>query len=177
MTNRNFTPNYLFSASERELLTLSFAEIISGLVADYKGLCRGNEVGVHVPDKMQEPRMMHSCILFAEGLRLAPTHLDLAKKLIMTSLFESNARAASWFAEKNDPAELWAILQKIEGEQALVFEEELLLFRLFGFHARAVIWLVAHGSMHQLKEIFKAIEDHEAFKTEERNKEEEEVRK
>ena len=172
MTNYNSTPNYLFSAPERELLTLSSAEIIDGLKADYESFCRGNDAGVRVPDKMQEPRMAHSCILFAEGLRLAKTHLEQAKKLILASLFDCNIKIAGWFADENGSDGIWAVLKKVEDNKELAFEDELLLFRVFGFNARSVIWLAAHGNRPQLEEVFKAIEDYEAFKREERNKKE-----
>lgn len=108
----NNTTNFIFGATERELVTLSMAEIIDGLMADYKSFSSGIQAGIRIPDKKVEPRMAHSSILYAEGLRLAKTHLELAKKLILASLFDAitakdriNIRSIEWL-KANDEAEL-----------------------------------------------------------------------
>lgn len=173
MTKFNPTSICLFSAPERELVTLSMSEIIDGLVNDYKSLSHGVQAGVQIPEKLQESLISHSCILYAEGLRLAHTHLELAMKLIMASLFESNARAANWFAEeKKTDDSIKVILKKVEAQQKPGYEDDQRLYSIFGFHARAVKWLAANGGIEYLKKVFKEIEDFETFKAAERNKKE-----
>lgn len=147
MTNFNSTPNFLSGASERELLTLSMSEIIDALLADYKSFSHGNDAGIHVPDKKQEPRQTHSCILYAEGLRLARTHLRLAKKLILASLFESNEPAAQWLAVNGNV-----------NVDASAFAD------IFGCNARIAEWLAANGEIESLKTILYSIAEAEARK-------------
>lgn len=112
------TPNFIFSASEHELITLSLAEIIDGLMTDYKSFSRGNKAGVEVPKSKQEIRMAHSCILYAEGLRLAYTHLELAKKLILASLFANNERAAEWLTLNGEVKQVKELMKRIADFEA-----------------------------------------------------------
>lgn len=174
MANKTITSNSIFSASERELVTLSMSEIIDGLLLDYKSFSHGVQAGISVPDNLQEPRVSHSCILYAEGLRLARTHQEQARKLILASLFESNAKATDWFAEEDTTDDVEATLMKAEAGQRLTSEDDLLLFCTFGFHARAVKWLAANGGMNLLTTVFKEIKDFEAYKTAARIKNEKE---
>lgn len=113
MTNFNTTPEFIFSASERELLTLTLAEIIDGIICDYKSFSKGIEEGIKIPEKKQEPRLMHSCILYAEGLRLAHTHPELAKKLIFASLFNASNRALDWLRANGEASKVIALLREI----------------------------------------------------------------
>lgn len=144
MANINSTSNFIFGASERELLTLSISEIIDGLLADYQSFSTGNLPGVNIPDRMVEPRMAHSCILYAEGLRLARTHLELAKKLILASLFDITEQAEEWLANADK----------------------------HHTNARAIDWLKANNEADLLTKVLKAIQDFEDYKAEERKKEE-----
>lgn len=106
MRNYNTTSNFIFCASERELITLSNAEILSGILADYKSFSRGIAAGIRIPEELQGPRMGHACILYAEGIRLAHTHLELAKKLILASLFYHQDRATEWLTIHGEAAAL-----------------------------------------------------------------------
>lgn len=153
------TSNYLFSATERQLLTLSLAEIIDGLLADYKSFSQGNAPGIRIPKDKLEPRMGHSCILYAEGLRLAHTHLELAKKLITTSLFYFSDQATYWFAmEKKIKEEM-----KKKNEQRDI---DILDIITASYHpaTRAVAWLKANGEADLLRDMLKTIKDFEDFK-------------
>lgn len=118
MSNMNTTSNFIFGATEHELITLSLAEIIDGLMTDYKSFSRGNEPGVEVPKEKQEIRMAHSCILYAEGLRLAYTHLELAKKLILASLFANNERAAQWLTLNGEVKQVKELMKRIADFEA-----------------------------------------------------------
>ena len=113
MINFNSTPNFVYSASERELLTLSIAEILDALIADYKSFSHGNDAGIQIPKSLQEPRLAHSCILYAEGLRLAQTHLRLAKKLILASMFNEDVRASQWLKSNGEAKVLETMLEII----------------------------------------------------------------
>lgn len=171
MTNFNITPNFIFCATERELLTLSLADIVNGLTADYKGFSRGNEASIRIPENQQEPRMSHSCILYAEGLRLAHTHPELAKKLVLASLFDSTARAAQWFAVKPDESAVFTVIRKIAENKELNDEEVMLLPNFFKFNVRTALWLINNGATDLLVEVLENIASHEAFKAAERRKE------
>lgn len=121
MRNYNTTSNFIFCAPERELITLSNSEILSGLLADYKSFSRGIAAGIWIPEELQGPRMGHACILYAEGLRLARTHLELAKKLILASLFYHQDRATEWLTchgEAAALADLSRLIQEFEDFKA-----------------------------------------------------------
>ena len=113
MTNNSSISNFIFGASERELLTFSMAEIIDGLIADYKSFSHGNDEGILIPKALQEPRLAHSCILYSEGLRLAHTHLRLAKKLILASLLNGDIRASQWLKNNGEAKILETLLEMI----------------------------------------------------------------
>ena len=113
MTNFNNTPIFLFSASERELFTLSNEEIVEGLFADYKSFSHRHEEGIEIPERLLEPRATHAGILFSEGLRLAHTHLELAKKLVLASLFEYSQRAAEWLRNNGMTKELESFIKQV----------------------------------------------------------------
>lgn len=166
MTNLNLTSNFIFGATERELATLSFAEIISGLMNDYKSFSAGTQAGIRIPDSKQERRISHSCILFAEGLRMAQSNLDIAKKLILASLFDFNNYVNYWLAvkekeEKKNPD--FDILEAISADSHI--------------STRAFAWLKANKEAELLEKVLKAVKDFEDYKAEERRKEEEEKRK
>ena len=173
MTNFNSTSNFIFGASERELSTLSLREIIDGLMADYRSFSSGTSAGIHIPSGKQEPRMSHSCILFAEGLRQASVHLELAKKLILASLFDCNASVGNCINALKGSDKLEEILRKFAMDAELKPEELLLLANTFGFNVRAAKWLAANNEMRQMEALFKLIAEFEAYKAEERRKEEE----
>lgn len=173
MTNFNSTSNFIFGATERELSTLSLREIIDGLMADYKSFSSGTSAGIHIPSGKQEPRMSHSCILFAEGLRQASVHLELAKKLILASLFDSNAGLGNWIAANEDSDMLEKIFRKIVKSEELTLREKLILANTFGFNVRAAKWLADNDEVKHLESLFKLIAEFEAYKAEERRKEEE----
>lgn len=96
MKNFTDTPNFVFCALERELLTLSTKEIIEALLTDYASFSHGTEAGIKIPEALQEKRQMHSCILFSEGRRLAHRLPELGRKLILASLFAKNSRSEAW---------------------------------------------------------------------------------
>lgn len=127
MSKMNTTSNFIFGATEHELITLSLGEIIDGLLTDYMSFSRGNNAGIEVPKEKQEIRMAHSCILFSEGLRLAYTHLELAKKLILASLFANNERAAEWLTLNGEVKQVEALMKRIadfEAHKAALRSEE-----------------------------------------------------
>lgn len=117
---RNFTetPNFIFSALERELLTLSIEEIIEALVADYKSFSHGNDEGIAVPEDLLEKRLSHSCILCGEGCRLALRLPELGKKLVMACLFYSNERAEEWLTIHGEGEAVKTLHQKIADFEA-----------------------------------------------------------
>lgn len=171
MTNFNTTPNYIFCASERELLTLSLAEIIEGLQADYKSFSGKTDAGIRIPESKQEPRMSHSCILYAEGIRLAHTHLDLGKRLVLSSLFDNIERVAQWYAAMGEKPKLKPLLKKISEFDQLELNEKIILANIFGHNTRAVLWLATHGEVKQVEAFLKNIEDYEKHKAELRENE------
>lgn len=165
MTNFNSTINSIFGATERELLTLSLSEIIDGLMNDYKSFSRGTDAGIKIPDNKVEPRMSHSCVLYAEGLRLAQTHLDMAKKLILASIFDFNDQALFWLnverkakekAEKEGKEDDFNLLDAIA--------------KMNNCRTRALAWLQEYGEAQQLETLLKEISEFEAFKAAEREK-------
>lgn len=91
MENYKPTLESIFSATEHELLTLSLSEIVNGLKKENTSNKRGKDASI-----------THSCMLYAEGLRLANTHPELAKKLILASLFDINVRAAKWLMSNGE---------------------------------------------------------------------------
>lgn len=163
----NNTSNFLFGATERELVTLSMAEIIDGLMADYKSFSPGIQAGIRIPDKKVEPRMAHSSILYAEGLRLAKTHLELAKKLILASIFDYSDQICYWFAvkEKKDK----------ENEEKGIKEKFDILEAITSLHhtnTRGFEWLKANEEVGRLEDLLKAIKDFEDYKAKKREEEE-----
>lgn len=162
MKNTNAIPNLLSGANERELLTLSVAEITDALMADYKNFSSGIQEGISIPGKLQEPRMAHSSILYAEGLRLAQTHLDEAKKLIIASLFNFNEQAKDWLAVKE--------IGEAVNPHFDIFDAILTVYHT---DTRAIRWLRENGEQQLLDNILKSIKDFEDYKAEERRKEEE----
>lgn len=170
MENFNFTSDFIFSATERELLTLSLDDIVRGLMADYKSFSRNQDAGINIPKERREPRMSHSCILYAEGLRLAHTHLELAKKLVLASLFDCNEGTGRWVAANGDFGKMEAILKKMVKAEDLEFEDKLLLASVFGFNARIAKWLAVNGEIKQIEELCKLIAEFEARKAAERKK-------
>lgn len=109
MENINTTPKSIFGATEHELLTLSLSEIIDGLKKEIKAHKKGTGKSV-----------AHSSILYAEGLRLAYTHLELAKKLITASLFDTNTRSVEWLIA-NDELKL---IEQLLGDMEFTFEKK-----------------------------------------------------
>lgn len=109
MENINTTPKSIFGATEHELLTLSLAEIINGLKKEIKSHKKGTGESI-----------AHSSILYAEGLRLAYTHLELAKKFIMASLFDTNTRSVEWLIA-NDELKL---IEQLLGDMEFTFKKE-----------------------------------------------------
>lgn len=159
MTNFNSTPDSIFSATERELLTLSFDEILSGLINDYKSFSRGADAGISIPNGKQELRAAHSCILYAEGLRLTQAHLELAKKLILASLFDFSSQAKSWI-----DAERMAEKEKEN------FDVLKAIASFPSYNTRPFAWLKEHGGEEYLKSLLKDIADFEDAKAAEREK-------
>lgn len=160
MTNFNITSNFIFGASERELITISFAEIIAGLVADYKSFSKGNEAGISIPQNKCESRMGHSCILYAEGVRLAHTHLELAKKLILASLFDYSDQIYYWLAlkERAKKNENFNVLEAITS--------------VHNTDTRGFEWLKANNEVELLETLLTAIKDFEDSKAKKREEEE-----
>lgn len=194
MTNMNSTSNFLFGASEHELLTLSLSEIIDGLMNDYKSFSQGDGAGIRIPDSKQEPRMAHSSILFAEGVRLALTYPELGKKLVLASLFNNHERAAYWTVERlsresekdevkcrrmssvgDEAPNILTILRMLADHEGLSTEEIILLANYFGFNIRVVRWLDSYGELLLLEPLIKKIEEFEAFKAAERKRKKKEL--
>lgn len=181
MKNMNSTSNFLFGASEHELLTLSLSEIIDGLMNDYKSFCQGDGAGIRVPDSMQEPRMAHSSILFAEGARLALAYPELGKKLVLASLFDNHERAAFWtllkLKSKSEDKEKYIInvIRKIAKGEELSGKELLVFVNYFGFSQRAAEWLLSCGEVNVLERLIKDIEEFETFKAAERERKKSEL--
>lgn len=181
MTNMNSTSNFLFGASEHELLTLSLSEIIDGLMNDYKSFSQGDGAGIRIPDNKQESRMAHSSILFAEGARLALTYPELGKKLVLASLFDNHERAAFWTLFKleskseNKDKNLVDVVGKIANGEELSDRELLVFANYFGFNRRAAEWLLACGEVKMLERLIKDIEGFEAFKAAERKRKKREL--
>lgn len=157
MTKSNSIIESIFGASERELLTLSLAEIIDGLMQEYKSFSRGIEAGINIPDSKAEPRMSHSCILYAEGLRLAHTHLELAKKLIFASLLNFNSTAREQLERK---AKEEKYSEKVNPLDALVNPA--------GHNIQAFAWIKANGEAEQLEKLLREIDKFEDSKENER---------
>jgi len=177
MANMNYSSEFIFSAPERELLTLSIAEIIDGLMADYKNFSHKNDAGIRIPEKKQEPRMSHSCILYAEGLRLAHTHLNLAKKLILASLFDFVQQANYWFMIERKSKEEE---EKAKAEGKLIektFDLIEALSELNHYSTRAIAWLDANDGTDELRILLREIKAFEDFKTAMRKKEADENKK
>ena len=118
MRNFKTIPNFLFGATERELFNLSNEEIVGCLFDDYESFSHRNEEGIEIPERLLEPRETHAGILFAEGLRLAHTHLELAKKLILASLFEYSQRAAEWLRNNGMSKELETFIKMVTDFEA-----------------------------------------------------------
>ena len=158
MTNFNTPSEFIFSAAERELLTLSTDEIIQGLMADYKKFSPKTDAGIRIPDGKREPRQAHSCILYAEALRLAHAHLEMAEKLMLASLFEFNSQAAGWI-------KAW----RREEERS---EKPVDILKMISdvphYSTRAVAWLNDNGGAEYLKQLLHEIEAFEACKAAER---------
>lgn len=157
----NMTSNFLFGATERELVTFSMAEIIDGLMADYKSFSSGIQEGIRIPDKKIEPRMAHSGILYAEGIRLAHTHLELAKKLILASLFDFTDQASYWLAVK-----------EMKEEQKQDFDIFDAITAKHHTNTRGIEWLKANDEVELLEKLLNAIKDFEDIKAKEREEEE-----
>lgn len=177
MTNMNSISNFLFGASEHELLTLSLSEIIDGLMNDYKSFSQGDGAGIRIPDSKQEPRMAHSSILFAEGARLALTYPELGKKLILASLLDNHERAAFWtlLKLKSKSEDIINVIRKIAGGEELSDKELLVFVNYFGFNKRAAEWLMSCGEVKMLERLIKDIEEFEAFKAAERERKKSEL--
>lgn len=109
MENINTTPKSIFGATEHELLTLSLAEIVNGLKKEINAQTKGTDKSI-----------AHSSVLYAEGLRLADTHLELAKKLILASLFDNNTRSVEWLIA-NDELKL---IEQLLGDMEFTFEKK-----------------------------------------------------
>ena len=123
MRNFKTIPNFIFGATERELFNLSNEEIVGCLFDDYESFSHRNEEGIEIPEKLLEPRETHAGILFAEGLRLAHTHLELAKKLVLASLFEYSQRAAEWLRNNGMAKELEEFIKKVTDFEAFKTSE------------------------------------------------------
>lgn len=177
MKNMNSTSNFLFGASEHELLTLSLSEIIDGLMNDYKSFSQGDGAGIRIPDSKQEPRMAHSSILFAEGVRLALTYPELGKKLVLASLFDNHERAAFWtfFQQESKSENIINVIRKIAKGEELSDKEFLVFVNYFGFNKRAAEWLLSFGEVNVLERLIKDIEEFEAFKAAERKRKKKEL--
>lgn len=177
MTNMNSISNFLFGASEHELLTLSLSEIIDGLMNDYKSFSQGDGAGIRIPDSKQEPRMAHSSILFAEGARLALTYPELGKKLVLASLLDNHERAAFWtlLKLKSKSEDIINVIRKIANGEELSGKELLVFVNYFGFNKRAAEWLMSCGEVKMLERLIKDIEEFEAFKAAERKRKKEEL--
>lgn len=177
MTNMNSISNFLFGASEHELLTLSLSEIIDGLMNDYKSFCQGDGAGIRIPDSKQEPRMAHSSILFAEGARLALTYPELGKKLVLASLLDNHERAAFWtlLKLKSKSEDIINVIRKIANGEELSDKELLVFVNYFGFNKRAAEWLMSCGEVKMLERLIKDIEEFEANKAAERKRKKEEL--
>lgn len=177
MTNMNSISNFLFGASEHELLTLSLSEIIDGLMNDYKSFSQGDGAGIRIPDSKQEPRMAHSSILFAEGARLALTYPELGKKLVLASLLDNHERAAFWtlFQLESKSENIINVIRKIANGEELSDKELLVFVNYFGFNKRAAEWLMSCGEVKMLERLIKDIEEFEANKAAERKRKKEEL--
>lgn len=157
----NTTTNFLFSASERELVNLSLKEIIDGIMADYKSLSYGNQEGIRIPEKKVEARMSHSSILYAEGLRLVQSHIELAKKLILASVFDYSDQIYYWLALKD--------MEKQENRDLDILEA---IASMHHTSTRGFEWLMAHDEVEQLEKLLKSIKEFEDYKAKEREEEE-----
>lgn len=177
MTNMNSISNFLFGASEHELLTLSLSDIIDGLMNDYKSFSQGDGAGIRIPDSKQEPRMAHSSILFAEGARLALTYPELGKKLVLASLLDNHERAAFWtlLKLKSKSEDIINVIRKIAGGEELSDKELLVFVNYFGFNKRAAEWLMSCGEVKMLERLIKDIEEFEANKAAERKRKKKEL--
>ena len=161
MTNMNMTSDFIFGASERELLTLSMAELIDGLMADYKGFSRGTDAGISIPANKLETRMAHACMLYAEGLRLAHTHLELARKLLLASLYDFTSQANNWFKAEETAKE--------NGEDFDLLRE---IARFPHYSTRSFAWLKENGGVDDLEALLRQIKAFEDSKAKERKREE-----
>lgn len=170
----NITPEFISCASERELLTLSLDEIIDGLMADYRNLNFRHNPGIDVPDQLREPRQTHSCILYAEAQRLAPAHLDLAKKLVLASLFDFSHQVYAWLQIKKEADNVAKKLGKKERFNLLEA-----LARNSHYSTRPIAWLMDNGEGKQVETYLNTIAKFETFKEAERERirKEEEERK
>lgn len=177
MKNMNSISNFLFGASEHELLTLSLSEIIDGLMNDYKSFSQGDGAGIRIPDSKQEPRMAHSSILFAEGARLALTYPELGKKLVLASLLDNHERAAFWtlFQLESKSENIINVIRKIANGEELSDKELLVFVNYFGFNKRAAEWLMSCGEVKMLERLIKDIEEFEANKAAERKRKKKEL--
>ena len=164
MTNTNMTSNFIFGASERELLTLSMAELIAGLVADYKSFSQSINKGIDIPKSKRDLRMGHACILFAEGVRLAWSHPELGKKLIFASLFDLSDRVPEWF-------QLRELLEKREQKPVDILD---LIASSGMYNTRPFAWFMANGETDDLSAFLNEIKAFEDWKAAERKKKEEE---
>lgn len=177
MKNMNSISNFLFGASEHELLTLSLPEIIDGLMNDYKSFSQGDGAGIRIPDSKQEPRMAHSSILFAEGARLALTYPELGKKLVLASLLDNHERAAfrTLFQLESKSENIINVIRKIANGEELSDKELLVFVNYFGFNKRAAEWLMSCGEVKMLERLIKDIEEFEANKAAERKRKKKEL--
>lgn len=177
MKNMNSISNFLFGASEHELLTLSLSEIIDGLMNDYKSFSQGDGAGIRIPDSKQEPRMAHSSILFAEGARLALTYPELGKKLVLASLLDNHERAAfrTLFQLESKSENIINVIRKIANGEELSDKELLVFVNYFGFNKRAAEWLMSCGEVKMLERLIKDIEEFEANKAAERKRKKKEL--
>lgn len=115
--------------------------------------------------------MSHSCILYAEGLRLAHTHLNLAKKLILASLFDFEPQAYYWFNVERRTKEKEE-MEKMAGKSPKKrFDLIETLSELNHYSTRAITWLNENDGADEVKSLLREIKAFEEFKSAERKKE------